>query len=304
MFRQFLPDHGPEGLSRTDKALTALRMFALIAQVCMGFRIGVDYLAGAWLGGDSIPQRLLGSVIGMLLGALVFVLIDAPAWTSGRRQEAYELNRVAVRAARAAQQAATTRNAPPAARSGKAAATRPVGPGRQAQARRSPAGDPRAAGAVVDERPAAPRYEPPSAELLDAVVMAVAAAGPRGALKQEVGDRLIGLGHDPTPELLTSCLTLLADRERRVSCVEDPAPGWARRWYDPIQLRVTRELVDQVVEVVTATGTDPVDVDAIRSGLLRLGADPSAPALDRVLRVLVADGVLVEAYGGYVRSGL
>lgn len=283
MFRQFLP-YRLEGLGRADKALTALRMFMLLVLLVIGFRIGAGYLAGAWLGGDSLLQRSLGALVGLLLGASAFALIDAPSWTSGRRQEAYERNRAAMRAVRSTQQAATTRNAAPAARSGRSVTARPAAAG----------------GAVVDD---APRREQPSPELLEAVVKAVAAAGPRGALKREVGDRLIRLGHDPSPELLTSCLWLLTDRDRLLSCVPDSAPRWAERWYDPEQLRVTRDLVNQVVEVVTSTGSDPVDVDGIRSGLLRLGTDPSEPALARAVRVLVADGVLVEAFGGYVRSG-
>lgn len=287
MLRRFRPDHGLAGLSRSDRFLTALRGAVVLIAAAVGARLGWSYVAPAWLGGTSWWQLPVGALIGALLGVLMVVVGDSAAWASGRRQEAFERDRAVARSVRLAQRAGAVRNAAPTTRA--AARARPV-------PRRDSA--PAPAVTQVDDQPAET-----SGELVDAVVEAVTSCGPRGATRVDVGDRLVGLGHDPDRETLLRALFTATHRQRRLSHDQDDVAPFRSRWYDPAQLRVSRELLGQITEIVTAAGADVVDVAGVRSGLSRLGVDPSTPALSRALRVLVNDGVLIEVVGGYVRRG-
>lgn len=314
MIRQFFPQRGLDGLHWTDYALTSLRLLGLLALLYLGDRIGWALLGPAWFS-PAWYGRTTGAFVGLLLAVLLFMLIDSPAWTSGMRQEGFNRDRAANRSAGRAAIAtlplptspAPGRPAPPAQRAQRAARP-PAGPiadGQRQTARR--AAPPAGAAVAVDD----PRVREPQTRqrvdpgLCDAIVKVVTATGFQGATKTDMGDRLPSLGFDPTREELLYHLTLVTGAEGgfRVTCVRSDGPGDSR-YFEPSQLKVSDDLLGKVVQVVTAAGHVSVDVEDIAAGLRRMGSQPAAPLLARVLRILLQDGVIVEDDGGYVRSGL
>lgn len=309
MFRQFFPHRGISGLHWTDRVLTGVRLLVLLVLLFLGTRVGWAVIGPAWFS-DGWFGRTTGAIVGILLGLLLWLMNDTASWTSGMRQESYERDRAAARDAQRtavlARPVSPARSTPPAPRSGRAPAgnergqgARPGGngPARQQAGRRAAAlnGAPTA---VSDDAPADRRIDP---ALCDAIVKVVTATGHRGATAQDIGDRLPGLGFDPTREEL-SAHRARAMNQYRVTSAHADSPGTETRYYAPAQLKVTDDLVGQVVQVIAAAGSDPVDAAAIEAGLRRLGAEPAAPLLARVLRILTLDGTVVEAFGGYVLS--
>jgi len=317
MIRQFFPQRGVEPLHWTDHGLTVVRLLGLALLLVLGGYVG----HAAALFGPHWYQATLSTLVGVLLGLLAWVMLDWAAWASGRRQEQYDEERhqarerarqagaavAADRPVSPAKQTATAHNAARAAgRQGAAPldrrqqAARRGGPVPPA-ARQRPAGDPTTAGAVAVETPVN-NLRPP-AELVDAIVRAVTACGPRGASLRDVGDRLVALGQQATQEQARGALFVACDTGR-LTKLEDDAPPYNYRWYAPAQLAVTDDMLGKVTQVITNAGTDPIGLDAIASGLLRLGLDVAKPALERAIRVLLGDGVILEQFGGYVRTGL
>lgn len=327
MLYRLIPYRGHDELTWTDKALTAVRFVALLFLFVLGGLLGWHVLGPAWFS-SSTPGRILGCVVGALLGALLMAIIDAASWTSGQHQEEWDNARDLARQRRdqamprpvrpAPENLANVPKRPGATKKATAAVKKATGQNGGAWAtgpspipqRPGPAGDPIGAGDAVPGDPdqavkaaraaRTSRWEP-SAALVGAVVRVVRETGPRGATHEDIADGLVMEEQHPTREQLAATLTDLTAAGGALTRVQDGMPSFAQRFFDPDQVRVTRELVEQVAKAIEA-GSGLVDIPGIRDNLRSMGVEPSAPALERALRVLVRQGGAVEVDGAYARG--
>lgn len=306
---------GTQPLSWYDRVLTAIRFVVLLVAAVIGAKIGWAVTGPAWFG-TSWSARLLGAVVGILLAALLVIALDAASWLSGERQEAWQVRHDQVRQA-AGRAPAVPQGVRPTPENLAAAdakrRTAPKGAPPAPPAKRQTPAKRQAPAAVlpdhVDPRPMGPDEQleqpprwKPTRELLDAVAGVVAEAGAQGATKDEIGDRLVMVYRgDLTREQIGETLSYLTEPGGRLTSVQESVRPYEYRWYAVAHVQVSRELLEQCMKAVEAA-SGLVDVVGVRGELRSMGVDPSAPALERAMRVLARQGAVIEVDGQYARA--